>query len=102
MFMWGGGNAHDVAIVMTAEGHNGSFSGGSSPVKSSPKNFSIRSVLTQYRLAKDTIVPARRINEVVKGERSIGADTARRFVRGWIGASPAVEIQIRRTIGGLY
>jgi antitoxin HigA-1 len=37
--------------------------------------------LTQYRLAKDTSVPARRINEIVKGERAISADTALRFAR---------------------
>lgn len=37
--------------------------------------------LTQYRLAKDTSVPARRINEIVKGERAISADTALRLAR---------------------
>ena len=37
--------------------------------------------LTQYRLAKDTSVPARRINEIVKGERAVSADTALRLAR---------------------
>jgi antitoxin HigA-1 len=37
--------------------------------------------LTQYRLAKDTSVPARRINEIVKGQRSISADTALRLAK---------------------
>lgn len=37
--------------------------------------------VTQYRLAKDTSVPPRRINEIVKGERAISADTALRFAR---------------------
>lgn len=37
--------------------------------------------VTQYRLAKDTSVPARRINEIVKGQRSITADTALRFAK---------------------
>ena len=37
--------------------------------------------LTQYRLAKDIGVPARRINEIVKGERAITADTALRLGR---------------------
>jgi len=37
--------------------------------------------VTQYRLAKETSVPARRINEIVKGERSISADTALRLAR---------------------
>lgn len=36
---------------------------------------------SQYRLAKDIGVPARRINEIVKGERAITADTALRLGR---------------------
>jgi addiction module HigA family antidote len=35
--------------------------------------------ISQYRLAKAINVPARRINEIVKGQRSISADTALRF-----------------------
>ena len=35
--------------------------------------------ITEYRLAKDIAVPARRINEIVHGNRSISADTALRF-----------------------
>ena len=37
--------------------------------------------LSQYRLAKDIGVPARRINEIVNGERAISADTALRLGR---------------------
>ena len=37
--------------------------------------------LSQYRLAKDISVSARRINEIVKGERAITADTALRLGR---------------------
>jgi len=37
--------------------------------------------ISQYRLAKDTSVPARRINEIVHGTRSITADTALRLSR---------------------
>lgn len=37
--------------------------------------------ITQYRLAKDISVPPRRINEIVKGERAITADTALRLGR---------------------
>ncbi|HVE72395.1 MAG TPA: HigA family addiction module antitoxin [Thermoanaerobaculia bacterium] len=37
--------------------------------------------ITRYRLAKDTSVPARRINEIVKGMRAITADTALRFAK---------------------
>jgi addiction module HigA family antidote len=35
--------------------------------------------ITQYRLAKDTSVPPRRINEIVLQKRSITADTALRL-----------------------
>jgi antitoxin HigA-1 len=37
--------------------------------------------ITEYRLAKDIGVPPRRINEIVKGERAITADTALRLGR---------------------
>jgi len=37
--------------------------------------------VSQYRLAKDINVPARRINEIVHGKRSISADTALRLSR---------------------
>ena len=37
--------------------------------------------ITQYRLAKDIAVPARRINEIVQGKRSVSADTALRLSR---------------------
>jgi len=37
--------------------------------------------ISQYRLAKDTSVPPRRINEIVRGIRSITADTALRLAR---------------------
>jgi addiction module HigA family antidote len=37
--------------------------------------------ISQYKLAKDINVPARRINEIVHGKRSITADTALRLSR---------------------
>lgn len=37
--------------------------------------------ISQYSLAKDISVPARRINEIVHGERGITADTALRLAR---------------------
>ncbi len=37
--------------------------------------------LSQYRLAKEISVPARRINEIVKGRRTISVDTAYRLAR---------------------
>lgn len=35
--------------------------------------------ISQYRVAKDIHVPPRRINQIVKGERAITADTALRL-----------------------
>ncbi|TEU12161.1 MAG: addiction module antidote protein, HigA family [Anaerolineales bacterium] len=37
--------------------------------------------ISQYRIAKDISVPARRINEIVHGERGISPDTALRLSR---------------------
>jgi addiction module HigA family antidote len=37
--------------------------------------------VSQYRLAKETSVPPRRINEIVRGSRSVSADTALRLAR---------------------
>jgi len=37
--------------------------------------------ISQYRLAKDISVPARRINEIVHGTRAVTADTALRLGR---------------------
>ncbi len=37
--------------------------------------------ISQYRLSKDISVPPRRVNEIVKGMRSITADTALRLGR---------------------
>ena len=37
--------------------------------------------ISQYRLAKDINVPARRINEIVKGKRAITPNTALRLSR---------------------
>src|SRR5438876_11856217 len=45
------------------------------------QDFLIPMGITQYRLAKDTSVPPRRINEIVRGQRAISADTALRLGR---------------------
>ena len=37
--------------------------------------------ISQYRVAKDINVPARRINEIVHGKRAFSADTALRLSR---------------------
>ena len=43
--------------------------------------------ISQYKLAKDISVPARRINEIVHGQRAISADTALRLGK-YFGMSP--------------
>src|SRR5262249_32090161 len=45
------------------------------------QDFLLPMGITQYRLAKDTSAPPRRINEIVKGKRAISADTALRLSR---------------------
>lgn len=50
--------------------------------------------ITQYRLAKDTSVPPRRINEIVHGTRSISADTALRLAR-YFSTSPEFWLNLQ-------
>ena len=50
--------------------------------------------LSQYRLAKDIDVPARRINEIVLGKRGITADTALRLAR-YFGTTPDVWLNLQ-------
>ncbi len=52
--------------------------------------------ITQYRLAKETDVPPRRINEIVHRERAITADTALRLAKffGTSERTPAQEPSI--------
>jgi len=45
------------------------------------EEFLVPMGISQYRLAKDISVPARRINEIVHGKRAISADTALRLSR---------------------
>jgi addiction module HigA family antidote len=50
--------------------------------------------ISQYRLAKDISVPARRINEIVHGDRCITADTALRLGR-YFGVSPQFRLNLQ-------
>jgi len=50
--------------------------------------------ISQYRLAKDISVPARRINEIVQGKRAITANTALRLGR-YFGVSPQFWINLQ-------
>jgi addiction module HigA family antidote len=50
--------------------------------------------LSQYRVAKDIGVPALRISQIVRGQRSITADTALRLAR-YFGMSAAVWLRMQ-------
>jgi addiction module HigA family antidote len=59
--------------------------------------------ISQYRLAKDISVPARRINEIVQGKRSVSADTAlslsRYFglsERFWLNLQARYDIEVEK------
>ena len=59
--------------------------------------------LTQYRVAKDLSVPARRINEIVRGTRAVSADTALRLARYfgtsdrfWLNLQTAYDLDVER------
>jgi len=59
--------------------------------------------LTQYRLAKNLSVPARRINEIVHGTRAVTADTALRLARCfgtserfWLNLQTAYDLDVER------
>src|SRR5574337_1033579 len=50
--------------------------------------------LSQYRVAKDMGVPTLRISQIVRGQRSITADTALRLAR-YFGTSAAVWLRLQ-------
>jgi addiction module HigA family antidote len=59
--------------------------------------------ISQYRLAKDIHVPARRINEIVLGKRGITADTALRLARYfgttdrfWLNLQARYDLEVER------
>jgi len=59
--------------------------------------------VTQYRLAKETNVPPRRINEIVQGRRAVTADTALRLARYfgtsemfWLNLQARYDLDIQR------
>jgi addiction module HigA family antidote len=59
--------------------------------------------LSQYRLAKEISVPARRINEIVHGTRAISADTALRLARYfgtsdefWLNLQMRYDLEVER------
>ena len=52
--------------------------------------------ISQYRLAKDTSVPPRRINEIVHGKRAVTANTALRLSK-YFGTSERFWLNIQAT-----
>jgi len=59
--------------------------------------------ISQYRLAKDITVAARRVNEIVHGLRSITANTALRFSRYfgttdrfWLNLQTKYDLEVER------
>ena len=60
------------------------------------EEFLVPMGISQYRVAKDISVPARRINEIVHGKRAITADTALRLAR-YFGTSERfwMNLQVR-------
>ena len=64
--------------------------------------------ISQYRLAQETSVPPRRINEIVRGLRSISADTALRLSRYfgtserfWLNLQSRYDLEIEKDrLGG--
>jgi addiction module HigA family antidote len=59
--------------------------------------------ISQYRLAKNINVPARRINEIIKGKRAITADTALRLelffkasAHFWLGLQKDYELAVAK------
>ncbi len=58
------------------------------------EDFMIPLGLSRYRVAKDIGVPTLRISQIVRGQRSITADTALRLAR-YFGTSAAVWLRLQ-------
>ena len=58
------------------------------------EDFLVPLRISQYRLAKDISVSARRINEIVHGKRAITADTALRLAR-YFGSSERLWLNLQ-------
>lgn len=63
--------------------------------------------ISQYRLAKETSVPPRRINEIVRGTRSISANTALRLShyfgtseRFWLNLQVRYDLEVEKALVG--
>jgi addiction module HigA family antidote len=64
--------------------------------------------VSQYQLAREIGVPARRINEIVHGQRRISADTALRLARFfgtserfWINLQSRYDLEVEKSGSGM-
>lgn len=71
------------------------------------EDFLVPLGVSQYRIAKEIGVPPRRINEIVKGERGITADTALRLAaffgtdaQSWLNLQTEYDLRQTRTAMG--
>jgi antitoxin HigA-1 len=67
------------------------------------EEFLVPAGISQYRLAKETSVPPRRINEIVRGQRAVTADTALRLARYfgtsdrfWLNLQSRYDLEVQR------
>jgi addiction module HigA family antidote len=67
------------------------------------EEFLIPMGISQYRLAKDLSVPARRVNEIVHGKRAISANTALRLARFfgttelfWVNLQTRFDLEVKK------
>jgi antitoxin HigA-1 len=67
------------------------------------EEFLMPLAVSQYQLAKEIRVPARRVNEIVHGQRRISADTALRLARFfgtserfWINLQSRYDLEIEK------
>jgi len=72
------------------------------------EEFMVPLSLTSYRLAKDLHVPAPRVNDIVRGKRSITADTAIRLgiyfglpAQFWMNLQNDYDLRLARAGGGI-
>ena len=71
------------------------------------EEFLVPMEISQYRLAKDISVPARRINEIVHGKRAVTADTALRLAQlfgttaeFWLNLQAHYDLESQRDLTG--
>jgi addiction module HigA family antidote len=108
-FRWHEGNAYEVEIVDYHWGE-GMMTRKLAPIHPGEvllHDFLEPFGLSQYRLAHDINVPARRVNEIVHGKRAVSADTALRLARYfgtsdrfWLNLQARFDLEVQRDVLG--